>query len=656
MLMKFRTITLIFALTTSAFAPAFAQTPDKKGAPPKMPLPSVDTLLTWLQTTKADERAKAQAQLPDEISWPGQSAIEKRDKQWGQQLYGKTPNAARDYEWLHRRAIILLAYHGAKAQKAVPILLDWREDSRAENASPTVQGLPGMPIFPDRETEMRNALPPPPHRSGAALYALTFIAPDDARVVDVLLAEWLKPNDDAERALNRLGAREAILQGLRRRPVEYLGIGALGFIAKFGPNAHDLVPKIVTYLGDENDDNARVAMTTLSKLGAKTSEIENALTQKLDDKDPLLANAAFYGLVRFARNKPAMAPTEALKTLGNFQQSAPMDLARALVALSQKPLDETTVPLYIRVARQGPPDYISNQLWPIIERQRPGRFADLVQTMIERHRESLNALQPDDKAALTPLQNALFHPKWEIKLAALTGLAKLEQTALPLRPAMEKVFAASVTDPQALPMRDQLLEQARLLQMQETIRPALIAWLEDSLKNLQTSSTPRAEDYLYHAHLLEALSESGTLSGTEQGTLEKQGGQALAMDNVPVFVAAARLARVVKPPVASILPRLEEVLSDRFDGLSENNERSLEARLAALQLVQTIGPEAQILAPRLRQITESRDKLWLYCSDVARNALATVSAKVPAPAETKTPEIAPQTPPKIAPPSPLKSL
>ncbi len=641
MMMKFRTIVLFFAVTT----PAFAQAPAKKGAPPKMPMPSVETLLTWLQTTKPAERAKAQAKLPEELSWPGESAIEKRDKQWGKQLYGKSPIAARDYEWLHRRVLILLAYQGAKAQKAVPILLDWREDGPAEGAPPTVPGVVGFPSFPEDARNTPSALPPPPHRSGAALYALTFIAPDDQRVVDVLLAEWLKPNDDAARALNRLGARETILGGLRRRPVEYLGIGAVGFIAKFGPKAHDLVPKIVTYLGEESDDSARIAMATLQKIGAKTGEIESALTQKLDDKDPLLQNAAFFGLVRFARNKPAMPPDEALKTLADWQKAPFMNLAKALVALAKTPLDETTVPVYIRVARQGPPDYISNQLWPVIERNRPGRFANLVQTMIERHRESLSALQPDDKAALTPLQNALVHPKWEVKLAALTGLAKLEQTALPLRPAMEKVFAASVSDPKALSVRPQLLETARHLQMQNTIRPALLAWLDDSLKSLQTSSTPRAEDYLYHAHLLEALGEGGKLSGTQQGALEKHVGQALAMDNVPVFIAAARLARLVKPPVASILPRLQEVLSEKFDGLTENpqsNRRSLEARQAALQLVQTIGPDAKVLAPRLQEIIESRDKLWLHCYDQARNALATITADVRTKDEPKdTPKIAP---------------
>ncbi len=621
MKMKLRTIIFLFALSTSALAQ------DKKGAPPPLPLPPVETLLTWLQSTKPDVRAKAQAKLPEEISWPGEVAIEKRDRQWGKQIYGKTPNAARDYEWLHRRVLILLAHHGAKAKAAVPVLLDWREDSLADGAVPD---FPALPTDANIERGAApNPLPPPPHRSGAALYALTFIAPDDTRVVDVLLAEWLKPNEDAGRALNRLGARDAILQGLRRRPAEYLGLEVVGFLAKFGPQARDFVPKIVPYLGEESDDSARIAMSALTKIGATTTEIETALIEKLDDKDPLLQNGAFFGLVRFARNKAAMPAAEALKTLDNWQKTPPMNLARALVALAQTPLDESSVPVYIRVARQGPPDYIANQLWPIIERRRPGRYTALVQTMIERHRESLSALQPDDKAALVPLQQALSHPKWEVRLAGLTGLSKLGQTALPLRPAMEKVFLDSVSDAKALPVRPQLLETARQLQMQTTIRPALLAWLDVSLKNLQTSSTPREEDYRYHAQLLTALSESGTLQGAEQGALEKHVGQALAMDNVPVFIAAAQLARSVKPPVATVLPRLQEVLSENFDGLKEGKKRSIEARQSALRLVQTIGPEAKDLAPRLREIIESRDALWLHCYDFARNALATITTNQP---------------------------
>lgn len=630
MTMPFRSLLLFLVLTT----PALAQAPAKKGAPPSLPLPSVETLLGWLQTTKPAERAKAQAMLPEQISWPGESTIEKRDKQWGRQLYGKTPNAARDYEWLHRRVLILLAYHGSKAQSAVPVLLDWRTDGPADGAPPIVPGAPGFPVFPEDARNLNSALPPPPHRSGAALYALTFIAPDDQRVVDVLIAEWLKPNEEAGRALNRLGARDSLLKGLRRRPVEYLGIGAVGFIARFGPKAHDLVPQIVTYLGEENDNAARIAMGTLTKIGATSAEIEAALTQKLDDRDPFLQNAAFYGLVRFARNKPAMPATEALKTLGDWQKATPITLARAIVALANTPLDNSNVPLYMRVARQGPPDYLANQLWSIIERNRPGRYAPVVQVMIERHRESLSALQMEDKEALKPLQNALSHPKWEVKLAGLTGLAKLGPTAQPLRAAMEQVFTASIKDSKALPVRPQLLETARLLQMQNAIRPALLTWLDDSLKNLQTSSTPRDEDYLYHAHLIEALCESGKLSGVEQGALEKHVQQALAMDNVPVFIAATQLARLVKPPVASLLPRLQEVLSENFEGLSENQEnqsvagkRSLAARLAALRLVQTIGPEAQALAPRLREIIESRTALWIHAYDAARNALATVTSK-----------------------------
>lgn len=683
MTMPFRPILFLFAATPLlAPAPVSAQklptASPAKAAPPPSPLPSVETLLTWLQTADPVARAKAQAKLPETLSWPGETSIEKRDRQWGRQLYGKTPNAVRDYEWLHRRVLILLAYQGAKAQKAVPTLLDWREDGPAEgapafnaqtfpslpspvSAAPTVTTAPSLPAFPSDSGAPRDTtpmpLPPPPHRSGAALYALTFIAPDDPRVIDVLLAEWIKPNEDAGRAINRLGARDSILQGLRRRPIEYLGINAVSLLAKFGPKAHDFVPKIAHYLGDENDASARVAMTTLMRIGGTAAEIENALTSRLNDKDPSLQNDAFYGLVRLARSKPRLAATDALKTLDNWKTATSINLARAMVVLASSPLDETTVPVYSRVVRQNPPDYLESQLWPIIERNRPGRFASLIQLMIERHPESLASLQPDE-AALRPLQAALSHPKWEVRIAGLTGLAKLGTVSQPLRPAMEQVLMSSVNDAKAKPVRPQLLETAQLLQMQAAIRPALMVWLDDSLKTLQTSSAPREEDYRYYAQLINAICESGLSRranrNSEFGALEKHAQQALSMDNVPVFIAATRLARLVQPPVSTILPRLQEVLSANFEGLTEpqgatGRKRSVEARLAALRLVQTLGPSAKVLAPRLREIMETRDALWIHCYEAAQNALATISVEDK---ETPTPPAASPAPP-VAPPTNL---
>lgn len=642
-------------------------------APPKAPLvpatlPPVETLLTWLQSTDNRVRAKAQAQLPDALAWPGEKTQETRDKQWGQQLYGKPANPARDYEWLQRRIMILLAHHGPRAQTAVPILLDWRGAGPGEGAPPIpglpVPGLPvpGLPAAGEEIVRDNTAikLPPPPRRSGTALYALTFIAPDDPRVIDILLAEWQGANTEASRALNRLGARDSILKGLRRRPADYLGLDAVALLAKFGPKARDFVPQIVPYLGEESDVSARVAMLTLSKIGVTTAQIETALIEKLKDPDPLLQSGAFYGLVRFARNKPAMPAGEALKTLDAWKTSAPMNLARAFITLSQTPATPEAFTIYTRIARQNLPDYFAGQFWTLVEKSGPGSHTPLVQALIERHRTSLSALRPGDRAALTPLQGALNHPKWEVKMAALSGLAKLGETAQTLHPAMEKVFIASINDPQAMPHRPQLLQQARSLQREVAIRPALLAWLDDSLKQLQTADNPTEEDYAYHAALLETIIQSGKPTPAQRGALERHVYQALAMDNVPVFIQATYLARLIKPPVAPLLTRLEEVLSEKFDGLSEirgaqGQMRSVGARQAALRLVQTFGSEARVLVPRLKEIAESRDPFWQQSAGAAQNALVIVTAnteinpsrgtdKGTDKAADKTPAIAPNTP------------
>jgi HEAT repeat protein len=653
MMMQLHNLVLLFALTT----PLLAQVPKPPSptAPLKAPLvpatlPTVETLLTWLQSTDSRVRAKAQAQLPDALAWPGEKTFETRDKQWGRQLYGKPANPAHDYEWLYRRILILLAHHGAKAQTAVPLLLDWRGAGPSEGAPP----VPGLPSTGDEIVRDNTALklPPPPRRSGTALYALTFIAPDDPRVIDVLLAEWQGANNEAARALNRLGARDSILKGLRRRPADYLGLDAVALLAKFGPKARDFVPQIVPYLGEESDESARIAMLTLSKIGVTTTEIEAALVEKLKDEDPVLQSSAFYGLVRFARNKPRLPAPEALKTLDNWKTAAPMNLARAFVTLSQTPPTTEALTIYTRVARQTLPDYFADQFWSLVEKSGPGQHAPLVQALIERNRASLAALRPGDRAALSPLQQALSHPKWEVKVAALAGLAKLGETAKSLRPAMEKVFIASINDPQALSHRPRLLESARQLQMESAVRPALMAWLGDNLKRLQTINNPTDDDYAYHASLLQTLTQSGKPNAAERGALEMHVYQALAMDNIAVFIQATHLARLVKPPVAPLLTRLEEVLSEKFDGLSEiqgaqGQVRSIEARQAALRLVQTLGSEARVLVPRLKEIAESRDQFWQRSAEAAQNALVIVTANTdntPSNATDNAPAITPNGP------------
>ena len=639
--MQLYTFFLLSTLTT----PLLAQAPNTPSAPkptPKSaaspqvpnPLPPIETLLTWLQSADAKVRVKAQGQLPEALTWPGEKTVEARDKQWGRQLYGKPANPAQDYEWLHRRIFILLAHHGAKAQSAVPVLLDWRGAGQGQSAPPVPggSGVPGIPpAGGEAASELSPALPPPPRRSSAALYALTFISPDDPRVIDVLLAEWQGPNEDVGRAINRLGARDSLLKGLKRRPADYLGLDAVALLAKFGPKARDFVPQIVPYLGEESDASARIAMLTLSKIGVTSTEIEAALITKLKDPDPLLQSSAFYGLMRFARNKPAMPAGEALKTVEGWKTATPMNLARAFVTLGQTPPKAETFAIYTQVARQSLPDYFADQFWSLVEKSGPGAHAPLVQALIERHRTSLAALRPGDRAALTPLQNALSHPKWEVKVAALQGLARLGEVAQASRPAMEKVFIASINDAQAALHRPRLLQSARTLQMEASIRPALMAWLDDSLKRLQTADNPTEDDYAYHASLLQTLTQGGKPGPTERGALERHIYQALAMDNVAVFIQAATLARLVKPPAAPLLTRLEEVLGEKFDGLSEirgaqGQVRSLEARQTALRLVQTLGSEARVLVPRLKEIAESNDPFWRQSATAARNALAVVTA------------------------------